>query len=83
MTTHRKLASILSADASYLVLAMNFGQLGKLDRAQAPLSELRRLNPRFEKDPFRYLDMWFTREHTRHVMEGLRKAGLEMPKEKR
>jgi TolB-like protein len=68
---------------SHLTLAMNFGQLGQRNRAQTAVSELRRLNPGFEKDPYRYLGMWFTKEHTQNVIDGLRKAGLEIPAENR
>ncbi|HUU72848.1 MAG TPA: adenylate/guanylate cyclase domain-containing protein [Burkholderiales bacterium] len=62
-----------------VALAMNYGQLGRRNLAKAQLDELRRLNPGFEKNPYRFLDMWFLAEHSDHVVEGLRKAGLALP----
>jgi len=62
-----------------VTLAMSYGQLGQLDLAQIQVNELRKLNPGFEKDPYRFLDMWFLPENSDHAVEGLRKAGLLLP----
>jgi tetratricopeptide (TPR) repeat protein len=68
---------------THVALAACYGQLGQHAPAIAAVRELRRLNPAFAKDPAHYLGMWFTEEDTQHVIEGLRKAGLEILDKKR
>ena len=68
---------------THVALAACYGQLGQHAPAIAAVREFRRLNPAFAKDPAHYLGMWFTEEDTQYVIDGLRKAGLEIREENR
>jgi adenylate cyclase len=61
-------------------LAICYGQLGQKSQARAALDDLRKLNPKFEKEPLRYMRQWYKSEEAlQHLANGLRKAGLAIP----
>ncbi|HYM31049.1 MAG TPA: adenylate/guanylate cyclase domain-containing protein [Candidatus Cybelea sp.] len=75
--TARQGIAIRPAHVLYGTLAACYGQLGQLDEARAALAEMRRLMP---KDADRLWDLthpYADPVHRAHVIEGLRKAGLE------
>jgi TolB-like protein/Tfp pilus assembly protein PilF len=55
-----------------------YGQLGQREEASKTLQELRRLRPDIEKTIRREAEKWFDAEHAAHLMDGWRKAGLEI-----
>ncbi len=63
---------------TYEVLAMAYGQLGERDAANEALSEMLKLVPSFGKVTRALKSKWFGPEMVEHVLEGLRKAGLEI-----
>jgi len=64
---------------TYEVLAAAYGQLGERDAASEALSEMLRLVPSFGKVARVLKSKWFDPEMVEHVLDGLRKAGLEIP----
>jgi adenylate cyclase len=62
-----------------MVLAMIYGQLGMQAEAQSALDEVRRLAPRFADEPRKWVSrMTFDQELFVRMMDGLRKAGLDL-----
>jgi len=64
--------------ATYEILAAVYGQLGERDAASQALGEMLKLVPNFGKIAHAVKSMWFTPEMAEHVLDGLRKAGLEI-----
>jgi TolB-like protein len=63
-------------------LAAVCGQLGEQQRARAALQELHVLLPNFSATAREEMVKWLDPELTEHLLDGLRKAGLEVPPEK-
>jgi TolB-like protein/predicted ATPase/Tfp pilus assembly protein PilF len=63
---------------THVVLAAVYGQLGEHQHAHAALRELRALKPDFGAMAREQCGRWFDAELTEHLIEGLRKAGLEI-----
>ncbi len=59
--------------------AAAFGQLGERQAAQKALEELLAIRPDFAKTVREELGKWFEPELVEHFVDGLRKAGLEIP----
>jgi hypothetical protein len=57
--------------------AATLGQLGQTDRAKKSLAELLAIRPDFLTAACDDLNKWFEADLVEHLMEGLRKAGLE------
>ncbi len=71
-------------DWTYAVMlrAAIYGQLGKIDRAQANIQQLLELDPSFlehPRDTLRHHNL--DQQFVEHVMDGLRKAGMNIPAE--
>jgi TolB-like protein/tetratricopeptide (TPR) repeat protein len=60
-------------------LAAAYGQLGDVDAAKKAVRELLRLRPDFAAKGRRVFEKWFNREYIERFVQGLRKAGLEIP----
>jgi serine/threonine-protein kinase len=63
----------------HVYLAAVYGQLGEQQRARAALRELHALVPNFGAVAREEFGKWFDAELTEHLLEGLRKAGLDVP----
>jgi serine/threonine protein kinase/tetratricopeptide (TPR) repeat protein len=63
---------------SYLALAIAYGQLGELDAGKDAVRQLLVLRPQFGTIARQELGKWYEPELIEHVMDGLRKAGLEI-----
>ena len=63
--------------ATYESMAAVYGQLGDLDAAARCLRDLLRLKPEFPAVVRAELAKWFDQDLSEHVLDGLRKAGLE------
>jgi TolB-like protein len=61
-----------------LVLAATCGQLSELEAARKALRELLALSPDFAAVARKELGKWWAPELVEHLLEGLRKAGLEI-----
>ena len=66
----------------HVLLAAVYGQLGEQQRARAALRELHTLLPDFGAMAREEFGKWHDAELTEHLLDGLRKAGLEIPPEK-
>jgi len=66
----------------HAMLAISYGQLGEKDRARAALRDLHALIPDFGAIAREEFDKWYDAELTEHLLDGLRKAGLEIAPEK-
>ncbi len=62
----------------HVLMAAAYGQLGEREAASKALQQLRRLRPDIGKTIQRDAVKWFDAEHAEHLMEGWRKAGLEI-----
>ncbi len=62
--------------------AAAYGQLGRREAAQKPLQELLALRPDFASAAREEYGKWYEPEDVEHLIDGLRKAGLEIPPEK-
>src|SRR5438874_1507559 len=60
-------------------LAAVYGQLGEQQRASAALRELHALVPNFGAIAREEFGKWLDAELTEHLLDGLRKAGLDVP----
>ena len=60
-------------------LAAAYGQLGEMDAAGKALRKMLRLKPDYAETGRERLEKWFDPEFVEHLMDGLRKAGLEHP----
>jgi adenylate cyclase len=58
-----------------------YGQLGQREEAQNSLQDLLALRPDFAAAAREEYAKWWNPEQVEHLMEGLRKAGLENPAE--
>ena len=65
----------------HAMLAISYGQLGEKERARAALRELHALIPDFGAIAREEFDKWYDAELTEHLLDGLRKAGLEIPED--
>ncbi len=65
----------------HVYLAAVYGQLGEQQRARAALRELDALVPNFGAVAREDFGKWLDAELTEHLLDGLRKAGLEIPDE--
>ncbi len=80
---HGALASALKVNMPayhwpHVYLAAVYGQLGEEERAQAALGELHALIPNFGAIARDEFGKWLDPELTEHLLDGLRKAGLEI-----
>jgi TolB-like protein len=66
----------------YVYLAAAYGQLGQQERARAALQELHALMPNFGAVARREFGKWLDAELTEHLLDGLRKAGLDLDEKK-
>ena len=66
----------------HALLAAVYGQLGERERARAALRELHALLPNFGATAREEFGKWHDAELTEQMLDGLRKAGLEIPPEK-
>jgi hypothetical protein len=64
------------------VLAAAYGQLGEQQRARAALEDLQALIPNFGAIAREEFGKWNDAELTEHLVDGLRKAGLAVGREK-
>jgi TolB-like protein/Tfp pilus assembly protein PilF len=62
-----------------IVLAAAYGQLGEIEAARKALKELLAVKPNFGTTGRQELEKWFESKLAEHFMDGLRKAGLEIP----
>ena len=65
-----------------LALAATYGQLGELEAAQSAVRELLRVRLDFAVIAREELAKWYDTELIEHLIDGLRKAGLEIAPEK-
>ncbi len=65
----------------HALMAAACGQLGEKDAAARSMRELLRIRPDFAARIWRDRKKWFDDEHGAHLLEGLRKAGLEIASE--
>jgi tetratricopeptide (TPR) repeat protein len=63
---------------AHLALAVIYGQLGERDAARTALRQLFLLKPEFAAGPQQELGKSWDPELVEHLMDGLRKAGLEV-----
>ena len=63
----------------HVYLAAVYGQLGEEQRARAALRELHALVPNFGAMAREEFGKWLDAKLTEHLLDGLRKAGLEIP----
>ena len=66
----------------HVYLAAVYGQLGEQQRAAAALQEVHALLPNFGAMAREEFRKWLDAELTEHLLDGLRKAGLEIPESK-
>jgi TolB-like protein len=64
------------------IQAAAFGQLGRHEEARKALQDLLALRPDFAATARHEYGKWYDDEHVEQVLDGLRKAGLEIPDEK-
>jgi adenylate cyclase len=64
--------------ATHLALAASYGQLGQHDEAGKAVQELLKLKPNIAMIVRPALRMRYDPELTEHILDGLRKAGLEI-----
>jgi tetratricopeptide (TPR) repeat protein len=65
---------------TYLWLAAPYGALGETEAGRSALKDLDAINPNFKREPLKYLRLWMkSEEAVQQYVQGLRKAGLEMP----
>jgi TolB-like protein len=66
---------------THLALAAVYGQLGKREAGEQEVQELLAIKPDFAAVARRELRKWWDAELTEHLIDGLRKSGLEIPDE--
>src|ERR1022692_3677673 len=59
--------------------AAALGQLGRLEEAHKAVQDLLALRPGFATDARREYSKWYNSELIEHIIDGLRKAGMEIP----
>ena len=60
------------------MLSAAYAQLGDFESAARALQDLLEIHPDSAKTIRTDLGQWFDSEHTEHIVDGLRKAGLEL-----
>ncbi len=65
----------------HMVLAAAYGQLGEREAAGKALRNLLTVRPDFASIARRLMDQWWTPEYSEQLIDGLRKAGLELAPE--
>ena len=65
----------------HALIAAAYGQLGEPEQARKALGDLLRLRPDVSATIRREIKKWFDPEHGERLVEGLRKAGLEIASE--
>ena len=63
----------------HVATAAAYGQLGQRDAAGKALRELLKLRPDFATTVRNDLEKWWDSEYTERLIDGLRKAGLDVP----
>ena len=66
-----------------LALAVAYGQLGDREAAHHAVQELLRIRPDFSTNAREELQKWYDPKVLQHIVEGLAKAGLEVPEERK
>ena len=67
---------------THALLAISYGQLGMQEEATQAVNDLLAVYPSYAENARREFRKYFWDEtHTEHVMDGLRKAGLDIPAE--
>ena len=66
---------------AHVAMAAAYGQLGESEAARKSLNEILRLAPAYALSARERLAKWFAPELVGHLMDGLRKAGLELSDE--
>jgi TolB-like protein/Tfp pilus assembly protein PilF len=64
-------------------LAAAYGQLGEREKAAESLREIFRLKPDYVTSVLERLEKWFDPEFVSHMLDGLRKAGLNIPEDRK
>ena len=64
--------------AAHALMAAAYGQLGDIEAGRKSLREMLRLNSDAAEAFQKTAAKWFDPEHLRHLVEGMRKAGLEV-----
>jgi tetratricopeptide (TPR) repeat protein len=65
---------------NHTILAMIYGQLGQREQAQAAVRQILQMDPDFEENAWYEVQLRnFPEPMARHMIEGLRKAGLNIP----
>ncbi len=67
---------------THLITAAAYGQLGMKKPAEKAVDELIATRPEIATAAREDLGIWFQSDHVEHVLEGLRKAGLEIAEER-
>ena len=67
---------------AHVMLAAAFGQLGERDAAAKALQDLLKLRPDIAAKMRKHYEKWFDPEYVEQLIDGLRKAGLEIAPEK-
>ena len=67
---------------AHALTAVACGQLGERDAADKAVRELLKLRPDAAATLLKDAEKWFDPEHCKHLMDGLRKAGLEIAPER-
>ena len=63
----------------HVATAAAYGQLGQRDAAGKALRQLLELRPDFATTVRSDLEKWWDSEYTERLIDGLRKAGLDVP----
>src|ERR1035438_8704747 len=64
---------------SHATMAAPYGQLGLRDQGKKALNDLLALKPDFAANATSHLSKYFDSDHSEHMLDGLRKAGLDIP----
>ena len=64
--------------AVHVMTATALAQLGDRSGAEKAVAEARKLKPGFAASARAGLEKWFDREYTERVLDGLRKAGVDV-----
>jgi len=64
--------------AMHIMVATASAQLGETDAAVRAIGEARRVRPDFGVSARAGLEKWFDREYTERVLDGLRKAWVDV-----
>ena len=63
---------------AHMVLAATYGQLGEREAAEKAVRDLLKVRPDFASIARRLMAQWWTPEYSEQLIDGLRKAGLEL-----